>query len=206
MSDFDVNEGYLHATARRADPSLPGIPDDGISLDGRVAPFGLDVEAEHLLNETPWEGFADVDLAADLNPWPDRPYPVVDPIDEMVAGGPGHVEDDLLSRVEGGIRDQADGGTHSAEPADESPDTPQLFEQTPIVRRTRHHVSGHRSAADAGPGRRVGVKMIARRRRLARRACPFGWKVRVLSTRSRHRRRLWTSCHGLPRQTPGSLS
>jgi hypothetical protein len=68
--------------------------------------------------------------------------------------------------------------------------------ETPIVRRTRHLAAGHHSFAHARPARRVGVRLIARRRRLARRACPYGWQVRVLGTPLRHRRRLWTTCHG----------
>ncbi len=68
-------------------------------------------------------------------------------------------------------------------------------EERPIVRRTRHPAAGHLSADDAPPGRRVGVKLMARRRRLARRACPYGWQVRVLGTPPCHRRRLWTMCH-----------
>lgn len=77
-----------------------------------------------------------------------------------------------------------------------------LPEETPIVRRTRHLATGHFSAAGMLPARRVGVKLMARRRRLARRACPYGWQVRVLGTPPRNRRRLWTQCHG----SPGSLS
>ncbi len=76
-----------------------------------------------------------------------------------------------------------------------------LPEETPIVRRTRHLAAGHFSASSM-PMRRVGVKLMARRRRLARRACPYGWQVRVLSTAPRNRRRLWTQCHG----SSGSLS
>jgi hypothetical protein len=69
-----------------------------------------------------------------------------------------------------------------------------LPEETPMVRRVRHLAYGHRVAGE--PKRRVGVEMIARRRRLARRACPYGWKVRVLGTPVRKRRHLWTLCHG----------
>jgi hypothetical protein len=76
-----------------------------------------------------------------------------------------------------------------------------LPEETPIVRRTRHLAAGHFSGTGM-PVRRVEVKLMARRRRLARRACPYGWQVRVLSTPPRNRRRLWTTCHG----SPGSLS
>jgi hypothetical protein len=81
-------------------------------------------------------------------------------------------------------------------------DRRKLPEETPIVRRTRHLAAGHLSASDVAPARRVGVKLMARRRRLARRACPYGWQVRVLGTPPRNRRRLWTTCHG----SPGSLS
>jgi hypothetical protein len=77
-----------------------------------------------------------------------------------------------------------------------------LPEVTPKVRRTRHHATGHSSAGGMAPARLVGVKLIVRRRRLARRACPYGWQVRVLGTPPRNRRRLWTQCHG----SPGSLS
>jgi hypothetical protein len=167
MPDFDVNEGYFHASARRADPSLTGMPDDGISVDGRVAPYGLDVAPEHMLEAVLFE---DVEAEADGDD--------SDPAGEaLLADWPALIW-----------------------PPHKLP------EPTPIVRRARHSPIGHRSRADAGPERRVGVRMIARRRRLARRACPFGWTVRVLSTPPRHRRRLWTSCHGQPRQTPGSLS
>jgi hypothetical protein len=81
-----------------------------------------------------------------------------------------------------------------------------LPEETPIVRRTRHLATGHLATGHFAVGgtasRRVGVKLMARRRRLARRACPYGWQVRVLSTPPRKRWRLWTQCHG----SPGSLS
>ena len=77
-----------------------------------------------------------------------------------------------------------------------------LPEETPMIRRTRHLAAGHFSASSMPPTRRVGVKLSARRRRLARRACPYGWQVRVLGTPPRNRRRLWTKCHG----SPGSLS
>jgi hypothetical protein len=79
-------------------------------------------------------------------------------------------------------------------------DRRKLPEETPIVRRTRHLATGHFSAS--GPASRVGIKLMARRRRLARRACPYGWQVRVLGTPPRNRRRLWTTCHG----SQGSLS
>jgi hypothetical protein len=76
-----------------------------------------------------------------------------------------------------------------------------LPEETPIVRRTRHLARGH-FAASGLAARRVGVQLMARRRRLARRACPYGRQVRVLGTPLRKRRCLWTQCHG----SPGSLS
>jgi hypothetical protein len=71
-----------------------------------------------------------------------------------------------------------------------------LPEQTPIVRRTRHLASGHLPAGDVTSRRCVGVALLARRRRLARRACPYGWRVRVLDQPRSRRRRLWTTCHG----------
>jgi hypothetical protein len=74
-------------------------------------------------------------------------------------------------------------------------DRHKLPEEPPIVRRTRHLAAGHFSRGGL-PARRVGVKLVARRRRLARRACPYGWQVRVLGTPPRNRRRLWTMCHG----------
>jgi hypothetical protein len=83
---------------------------------------------------------------------------------------------------------QAKGGGEPLSPPRKLP------EQTPIVRRTRHLAAGH-FATRCAPGRRVGVRLIARRRRLARRACPYGWQVRVLGAPPRHRRRLWTQCH-----------
>jgi hypothetical protein len=144
MPDFDVNEGYAEAARRRADASLPGLPADGVSVDGRVDPYGLDVTSDYLL---------------------------------------GDVTDAFLSQ--GG----QSGGERSSFAARKLP------EETPIVRRTRHLAVGHFSAGGASPGRRVGVRLIARRRRLARRACPFGWQVRVLGTPPRRRRRLWTKCH-----------
>ncbi|HTR72769.1 MAG TPA: hypothetical protein VMG80_04160 [Solirubrobacteraceae bacterium] len=167
MPDFDVNEGYLHASARRADPSLPGgALSDGISVDGRVAPYGLDVTSEQMFEAMLEDG-----------------------ADEPVDDGSDPAREALVY-----------GEPTFFEPPHRLP------EQTPIVRRTRHDLIGHHTVRDAGSGRRVGVAMVARRRRLARRACPCGWTVRVLSTPPRRRRRLWTSCHGHPRQTPGSLS
>jgi hypothetical protein len=97
-----------------------------------------------------------------------------------------------------------DGSTHGegADAPEAGDERRKLPEETPIVRRTRHLATGH-FAASANPARRVGVKLIARRRRLARRACPYGWHVHVLGTPPRHRRRLWTMCHG---RAPGSPS
>jgi len=100
------------------------------------------------------------------------------PADDGGAQGPG-------MRVEG--IDTGD-ATEAVE------DRRKLPEETPIVRRTRHLAAGHFSTRGI-PARCVGVKLIARRRRLARRACPYGWQVRVLGTPPRNRRRLWTTCH-----------
>jgi hypothetical protein len=79
-----------------------------------------------------------------------------------------------------------------------------LPEETPIVRRTRHRPDGHLAAGGTGSGRRVGVRLIARRRRLSRRACPYGCRVHILGTPPRGRRRLWTGCHGRRPSLPGS--
>jgi hypothetical protein len=93
-------------------------------------------------------------------------------------------------------------GADAADATEAVEDRRKLPEETPVVRRTRHLAAGHFSAS--GPrARRVGVRLIARRRRLARRACPYGWQVRVLGTPPRGRRRLWTTCHD---GSPGSLS
>jgi hypothetical protein len=75
----------------------------------------------------------------------------------------------------------------------------------PSVRRARDLAYGHLKAKQGRPGRRVGtgVALLARRRRATRRACPYGRRVSVLGTPPRHRRRLWTMCHG---RAPGSPS
>jgi hypothetical protein len=65
----------------------------------------------------------------------------------------------------------------------------------------RHLSNGHRFARRSGPRRRVGVTFLAQRRRAARRACPFSWRVRVLGTPLRHRRHLWTLCHRQPTES-----
>ena len=98
---------------------------------------------------------------------------------------------------------RAEGMDSSVDAGEAVENARKLPEETPIVRRTRHLAAGHFS--DSGmPARRVGVKLIARRRRLARRACPYGWQVRVLGTPPRARRCLWTACHD--DGSPGSLS
>lgn len=70
-----------------------------------------------------------------------------------------------------------------------------LPEETPVVRRLRQRPRGHLAPVTDRPARRVAVDLIARRRAGARRACPCGWQVRVLSIPPRNRRRLWTTCH-----------
>jgi hypothetical protein len=113
--------------------------------------------------------------------------------------------DGFLTAEEGGVAPALGGRGEGAEAADATEaveDRRKLPEETPIVRRTRHLAAGHFLAGGVPPGRRVGVKLVARRRRLARRACPYGRQVRVLGTPPRNRRRLWTMCHG----SPGSLS
>ena len=116
--------------------------------------------------------------------------------------GPGNDDrvsaDGYVPADEGGA--QAPGvraeGADAGDATEAVEDRRKLPEETPIVRRTRHLAAGHFSASGVVPTRRVGVKLIARRRRLARRACPYGWQVRVLGTPPRNRRRLWTMCHG----------
>lgn len=95
---------------------------------------------------------------------------------------------------------EAFGATPRAPAADERR---RLGEETPIVRRTRHRPDGHLAADETGSGRRVGVRLVARRRRLARRACPYGCSVHILGTPARNRRRLWTACHGRRPSLPG---
>lgn len=114
------------------------------------------------------------------------------PADGHVAADEGGV---VPAPVVGGPETDAADATEAVE------DRRKLPEETPIVRRTRHLAAGH-FAASSTPARRVGVRLMGRRRRLARRACPYGWQVRVLGTPPRNRRRLWTQCH----RSAGSLS
>jgi hypothetical protein len=118
---------------------------------------------------------------------------------------PGLREDDRVS-ADGYVTADGWGGpvpgahgedTDAAEVAGAGENRHKLPEETPVVRRTRHLATGHLPTGGR-PARRVGVTLMARRRRLARRACPYGWQVRVLGTPPRHRRRLWTMCHGSP--------
>ncbi|HEY2535468.1 MAG TPA: hypothetical protein VGI24_00600 [Solirubrobacteraceae bacterium] len=90
------------------------------------------------------------------------------------------------------------------EPVEPVESVRKLPEETPIVRRTRHLATGHFSGAGMATPR-LGERLMARRRRLARRACPYGWQVRVLSTPVRARRQLWTTCHGSGDGHHGSL-
>jgi hypothetical protein len=73
----------------------------------------------------------------------------------------------------------------------------------PVVRRIRELHFGHLSTRSGRSGRRVCVTLLAQRRRATRCACPYGRRVPVVGTPLRHRRRLWTLCHG---QAPGSPS
>ncbi len=116
----------------------------------------------------------------------DSPLPGL-PADERVPADGGLAADGLDTRPGRLLGEDAEARAN-AKPH-------KLPEETPVVRRTRHLATGH-LAASGIPARRVGVALIARRRRLARRACPYGWKVRVLGTPPRHCRRLWTQCHG----------
>jgi hypothetical protein len=127
----------------------------------------------------------------------DSPLPGLREDDRVSADG--YVTADGRSTAIPGVRAGED--ADAAEATEAGEDRHRLPEETPIVRRTRHLAAGHLPAGGSS-ARRVGVRLMARRRRLARRACPYGWQVRVLGTPPRHRRRLWTMCHG----SPGSLS
>ncbi len=127
----------------------------------------------------------------------DAPLPGLREDDRVSADG--YVTADGWSAAVPGAHGGED--TDAAEVTEAGKDRRRLPEETPIVRRTRHLPTGHLPASGS-PARRVGVRLLARRRRLARRACPYGWQVRVLGTPPRHRRRLWTMCHG----SSGSLS
>jgi hypothetical protein len=126
----------------------------------------------------------------------DSPLPGLREDDRVSADG-YVTADGWSATVPGALGEDVD----ATEATEAAADRHKLPEETPIVRRTRHFATGHFPASGA-PARRVGVTLIARRRRLARRACPYGWQARVLGTPPRHRRRLWTMCHG----SPGSLS
>ena len=87
---------------------------------------------------------------------------------------PGRGDDDrvsadgYLTAEEGGapaptVRTE---GVDAGDATEAVEDRRKLPEETPIVRRTRHLVTGHFSAS--GPASRVGIKLMARRRRLAR--------------------------------------
>jgi hypothetical protein len=127
----------------------------------------------------------------------DSPLPDLRNDDRMSADG--YVPADEGGAQGSGVRPE---GADTGDAAEAVEDRRKLPEETPIVRRTRHLAAGHLSASGVVPARRVGVKLMARRRRLARRACPYGWQARVLGTPPRNRRLLWTKCHG----SPGSLS
>ncbi len=120
--------------------------------------------------------------------------------DRVPIDGYGPIEESGFAQVPLKRAEGLDSSIDAGEPVENARKLP---EETPIVRRTRHLAAGHLSSADM-PVRRIGVKLMARRRRLARRACPYGWQVRVLGTAPRARRRLWTTCHD--DGSPGSLS
>jgi hypothetical protein len=63
----------------------------------------------------------------------------------------------------------------------------------PVVRRTRNR--RHPASAGQSRQRRAQAILLARRRRAARRACPFGRETRVFAGTRRKRRLLWTACH-----------
>jgi hypothetical protein len=74
-----------------------------------------------------------------------------------------------------------------------------LPEETPKVWRVRDFRAGHRARHGA---RRAGAEPIARRRWLARAACPFGRRVAIVGGTPRERRRIWTRCH---RERPSAI-
>jgi hypothetical protein len=179
MPDFDLNEGYLQASARRAELSLSGTFDDALATGDLDATRDAWLDAENLIHA---ESLIDAEGL---------------PGEDLIAGlldGEGLRMEDFLV-----------GDLTSPQPSGPSPKRPG---RTPVVRRARHLAGGHRSTGVPRPGRRIGVQLIARRRRLARRACPFGWTVRVLGTQSHDLRlgHLRTNCRGQSRQAPGSQS
>jgi hypothetical protein len=68
-------------------------------------------------------------------------------------------------------------------------------ERTPVVARIREGGGGHLRGLQA-PRRRVQIELIAWRRMHARRACPFGHRVRVLGRPLSTCRQLPSKCHG----------
>jgi hypothetical protein len=72
----------------------------------------------------------------------------------------------------------------------------------PVTRRIREFHLDHLPARSGKPKRRVDGVLLAQRRRATRCACPYGRRVPVVGTPLRHRRRLWTLCHGLASGSP----
>ena len=177
MPDFEVNEGYIEAGRRRAD-SLLGASEarnEALPVPSREEQRAQEELARRAQEE---EELAQERLARERR------------AQEQLAA--------WYRRIAG------EGRAPGADAQASANEARRLPEETPIVRRTRHRADGH-VAGDAGCWRRVGVKLIVRRRRLARRACPYGRRVRVLGTPLRNRRRLWTTCHGQRQSPPGSL-
>jgi len=140
------------------------------------------------------EGYIEAGRRRADMPLPDRWVDERIPADERVSGD-GHVASDSRgAMLESAHPEGVEGSAPGIEPG-AGEKSRKLPAETPIVRRTRHLAEGHLSASDAAPARRVGVRLMARRRRLARRACPYGWHVRVLGTPPHRRRHLWTTCH-----------
>jgi hypothetical protein len=196
MPDFEVNEGYIEAGRRRADSFLPKPAAEAADalLAGELGLEGFSASA----------GRPSLDGVFDERPIPGGlSVPERDDAAYELSVDAGAAAEQAAARARAG-----DGAAELEGVEELGAGGHRLPERTPIVRRTRHLATGHiltdhdRLAARA---RRVGVRLIARRRRLARRACPYGWKARVLATPRRDRRRLWTTCHGQPRP-PGTPS
>jgi len=84
---------------------------------------------------------------------------------------------------------------------EEPPEAARLWPHA--VRRARYLPYGDCFARPEASTRRVAATLFTQRGRAARRVCPYGRRVPLLGVPLRHRRRLWTRCHG---RAPGSSS
>ena len=81
------------------------------------------------------------------------------------------------------------------------PDPSEL--RPPIIRRVRQPREGHGFGRPGWSAMEPASALLARRRRIARSACPSGRRASLAEAPSRRRLRLWATCHGRP---PGSQS